>query len=57
MGVVRDRVHRELSEEEILRIANTYHAGGAKREPVSMRIFQASVNQQNLKRSGSMDMS
>jgi type I restriction enzyme M protein len=26
MGVLKDRVHRELTEEEILRIAATYHA-------------------------------
>ena len=26
MGVLRDRVHRELTDEEILRIAGTYHA-------------------------------
>lgn len=26
LGVLRDRVHRELTEEEILRIAGTYHA-------------------------------
>jgi type I restriction enzyme M protein len=26
MGVLTDRVHRELTEEEILKIANTYHA-------------------------------
>jgi type I restriction enzyme M protein len=26
MGVLKDRVHRELTEEEILYIATTYHA-------------------------------
>lgn len=32
LGVLIDRVHRELSQEEVLRIANTYHAWRGEKE-------------------------
>jgi len=32
MGVLTDRVHREFTEEEILKIANTYHAWRGEKE-------------------------
>ena len=40
MGVLKDRVHRELTEDDILRIAGTYHAwrgdkGAGKYEDVA----------------------
>jgi type I restriction enzyme M protein len=31
MGVLRDRVHRELTDEEIRKIADTYHAWRGER--------------------------
>jgi type I restriction enzyme M protein len=34
LGVLRDRVHRELTGEEIARIAGTYHAWRGDRDPV-----------------------
>ena len=59
MGRMVDRVHRELTDEEIARIACTYHAWrggsvvGAGSEPAPTKTFRASVNLPRWRKSAS----
>ncbi|MFP4453340.1 MAG: N-6 DNA methylase [Desulfobacterales bacterium] len=44
MGTLIDRVHRELSAEDIDRIAATYHAWRGKKRPANAKMCRVSAN-------------
>jgi len=53
MGRMVDRTHRELTDEDIAKIANTYHAGAGTRTPANTGTSPASARALRWRRSAS----